>query len=124
MKTLKVLAAVALLSMSAAASAQGYYQGYHNRPPPVINHNYTTVYPGYPVYNAPSFRYEHLYGAAIVGAVTGVILENATRPPVVVQQAPIIVSPPARDPVTVTREEWVYDPACDCKRRQVYRSVH
>ena len=125
MKKLKILAAVALLGVSATASAQGYYHGYHNRPPPVVNYNYTNVYPGYNAYPARNFRYEHLYGAAIVGAVTGAILENATRPqqPVIVQQPPVVISAP-REPVTVTREEWVYDPTCDCKRRQVYRSVH
>lgn len=133
MKTLKALAAVVLIGMSAAASAQGYYQGYrYGYHPPVNVYNYNNVYRApvpAPVYNAPSYRYEHLYGAAIVGAVTGVILENATRPqqPVIVQPAPVVVAPasvPAREPVIVTREEWVYDTTCDCKRRQVTRSVY
>jgi len=131
MKAVKVLVASALIFAAGAAAAQGYY----HRPPPVVNYNYTNIYrppvPYYPpavTYSQPSFKYEHLYGAAIVGAVTGAILENASRPqqppPVVVQQPPVVVTAPAREPVVVSREEWIYDPACDCKRRQVFRQVY
>lgn len=127
MKKFKALAAVVLLGVSGIASAHGPYQGYGYYPRPPVNvYNYTNVYraPVTPYYGG--IRPADLYGAAIVGAVTGVILENATRPqqpPVVVQQAPVVVSAP-REPVVVTREEWVYDPACDCKRRQVQRNVY
>lgn len=78
--------------------------------------------PAYPVYPPVHYGYGHggvghIYGAAVVGGIVGAVVNNALTP------RPVVVVP-QQQPVYIQREQWIYDPSCDCQRRAIVRSPY